>query len=173
MKISVFFVAAAIAYGSSFALAVPIQPTHEITKHEPIHAREVSDALVEAREIETGDIFEREPRGGGGYHHRREFDDESYLDAREPRGGSGYHHRREFDDESNLDAREPRGGGYHHRREFDDESNLDAREPRGGSGYHHRREFDDEFDLDAREFEDEEEIFGRAPVRVSYHWYSE
>ncbi len=146
MKISVVFVAAAIAYGSSFALAVPVQPnlaTREITNIEPINAREVSDALVEAREIETEDIFEREPKGRG--------------------GGRGRSRGR----------RSRSRGRRRSRRRASRAAAAAAAEQSGGGEQVEGREFDEEFDLDAREFEDEEEIFGRATtVRVSCYCYS-
>jgi hypothetical protein len=142
MKISVFFVAAAIAYG---ALAVPVQPnlaTREITNVEPINAREISDSLVEAREIETEDIFEREPRGRGG-------------------GGGGRRSRRS----------RSRGRRGRSRRRAS-RAAAAAAEQSGGGEQVEGREFDEEFNLDAREVEDQEEIFGRAVTRVSYYYYS-
>jgi len=144
MKISVFFVAAAIAYG---VLAIPVQQdltTREITNVEPINAREVSDALLEAREIETEDIFEREPRGrrgGGG-------------------GGNGGGRRR---GSRSRRRRSRRRAGR---------AAAAAAEQSGGGEQVEGREFDEEFDLDAREVGDQEELFERAVVRVSFDCYS-
>lgn len=152
MKISVLFVASAVAYGSSVAMAVPIQPNlaaRDIANTEPINAREISTTIesdLAAREIDIEDLFEREPKRGRG------------------RRGRGRGHRRGRGRRSRSRGRRSRsraaspapslgeaGGQQVEGREIDDEFDLDAREYL-------------EDGLDAREFEDEEdELLARDP----------
>jgi hypothetical protein len=194
MKINVLLVAAALAYGSSVVLAVPYQPNlvvREVATVEPINARELSDALVEAREnlvsdlaareVETEDIFEREPKGRGGRKRGKRGKRGKKGKGRRGKhsrmhGGDGEMRRRELDeddlegrelDEEEIFEREPKRRGRGRKRGRRGRSHSRGHSHKHaaatppvqaseGSGEVEGREYDEDVELDAREYVDDD-----------------